>query len=245
VDADENPKLANVLRDLAVALLTDTSLKADLERLARLACRLVETCSGASISMLVDGAPSTVATTDRVALELDMVQYEHDEGPCVAALRGDVIRVGFLPADERFPHFAVGAADRRVLSVLSTPSIDHGTVVGSLNLYSRQPDGFDDHDRDVALVIAAEVATAVMKSFALGTARSARDLIQEQHDETVLVAQAQGVLMAVQDCSAAQARDLIERAAGTNGERLVTTAQRILATAREDVEASSTQDGNR
>jgi GAF domain-containing protein len=246
VDARDNPRLADVLKDLAMAILTDTSLKADLERLARLACRLIDACSGASISMLIDGEPSTVATTDRVTLELDMVQYDNDEGPCVAALRGgDAIRIGFLPNDERFPHFAVGAADRRVLSVLSTPAIDHGTIVGSLNVYSRQAEAFERQAHDIALVIAAEVANAVVKSFALGTAHNARDMIQEQHDETVLFSQAQGVLMAVHDCSSAQARDLIERAAGSNGERLITTAERILATARQEIDASSAQDGHR
>ena len=59
--------------------------------------------------------------TDRVALQMDLVQYDNNEGPCITALTGETIRIGFAPTDQRFPHFAVGAADRRVLSVLSTP----------------------------------------------------------------------------------------------------------------------------
>ena len=119
--------------------------------------------------MLVDGEPSTVAVTERVALELDMVQYRNDDGPCIAA-PGAVrpYAIGFLPDAERFPHFAAGAADRRVLSVLSTPAIDHGRVVGSLNLYSPgAEDGFDEHDRQTGLVLAAEIASALVKSAVL------------------------------------------------------------------------------
>jgi len=101
-----------------------------------------------------------------------MVQYDNGEGPCLAALGGDWVRVGYIPADERFPHFATGAADRRVLSVLSTPAIDHGLVVGSLNLYSRALEAFDERAQDTARVIAAEVAHALIKSAVLGTARS-------------------------------------------------------------------------
>jgi AmiR/NasT family two-component response regulator len=44
------------------------------------------------------------------------------------------------------------------------------------------------------------------------------------------VAQAEGVLMAMQQCSAEQAAGLIRNAADNNGERLVEAAQRIIAT---------------
>ncbi len=234
MDVPDEVRLTSVLIELAVAVLTDTSLRADLERLTRLAAQLIPDCSGASVSMLVDGQPTTMAVTDRVALQLDLVQYDHDDGPCVASLSGETIRIGFLPADERFPHFAAGAADQRVLSVLSTPAIDHGTVVGSLNLYSRRAEGFDESARETAAVIAAEVANALVKSSVLDTAQQIRGQLQEEHDETALVSRAQGVLMAVQDCSAAQAGALIRNAAQDNAEAVIRTAERILATVRRD-----------
>ena len=166
--------LANVLSELAVAMLTEKSLKADLERLSRVACRLIEGCSGASISMLVEGEPSTVAATDRLTLHLDMVQYDNNEGPCVQALGGEMIRIGVVSQDERFPHFAAGAADTRVQSVLSTPAIDHGTVIGSLNVYSHRQNAFDERAENTALVMASEVAHALMKSTIVDTARTTR-----------------------------------------------------------------------
>jgi GAF domain-containing protein len=232
MDTPDDLRLSEALTSLAVALLNDKTLKDSLERLARVACRLIPDCSGGSVSMLVEGEPSTVATTDTVSLELDIAQYDGDDGPCIRALGGEMIRIGYIPSDERFPHFARGAADRRVLSVLSTPAIDHGTVVGSLNLYSRRSNGFDDDAEAVALVMAAEVAHALVRSAVLATARTTRDQLQEQHDEHVLVSRAQGVLMALHDCSVAQADDLTRNAAGVNGERLITTAERILSTVR-------------
>jgi GAF domain-containing protein len=238
MESGEDGNLTQLLTSLAVALLNDTSLKADLERLTRVTCRLIERCSGASVSMLVEGEPTTVAVTDRVTLELDLVQYDGGDGPCVAALGGEMIRIGYLAEDERFPHFARGAADRRVQSVLSTPAIDHGQVVGSLNVYSRDSDAFDERSQDTALVMAAEVSHALVRSAVLGTARTARDRFQEQHDETTLVSQAQGVLMALHECSVAQARDLIRNASHSNGEQLRATAERILAAVRDDAEAT-------
>ena len=129
-----------------------------------LATRLVESCSGASISAIIDGEASSAAVSDRVTLQVDSVQYDNSEGPSLMALGGDVIRVGFVPIDERFPHFVIGAADRRVLSVLATPIIDHGIVPGTLNMYSQQRDGFDGPDERVAAILTAECAAAMVKS---------------------------------------------------------------------------------
>jgi GAF domain-containing protein len=232
MDTPDDLRLSEALTSLAVALLNDKTLKASLERLAAVACRIIPECSGGSISMLVEGEPSTVATTDKVALELDLAQYDGDDGPCIRALGGEMVRIGYIPSDQRFPHFATGAADRRVLSVLSTPAIDHGSVVGSLNLYSRRANAFEDNAEAVALVIAAEVAHALVKSALLSTARTTRDQLQEQYDEHVLVSRAQGVLIALHDCSVSQADDLIRNAADRNGERLIATAERILSTVR-------------
>jgi len=48
--------------------------------------------------------------------------------------------------------------------------------------------------------------------------------------------------MALQDCSAAQAGDLMRQAAESNGEQLITTAERILSTVSEEPEVASTTD---
>jgi GAF domain-containing protein len=247
VDIPDEVRLREALTELSIAVLTAASLRADLERLARIACELIPNCSGASVSMMVDGEPSSVAVTDHVALELDMVQYRHDDGPCITALGGEAVRIGFLPEEERFPHFAVGAADRRVLSVLSTPAIDHGDVVGSLNVYSRMQEAFDEHDRQTGLVMAGEIASALVKSAVLSDATGLRDRLQEQHDTTLMVARAQGVMMAVQDCSAAQADDLIRAAADDNREPIIRTAERIVASVQADnasLEQPSTTTGD-
>jgi GAF domain-containing protein len=226
----EDEALMSALTELTIALLTERSLKADLNRLLRLVCRFIDGCSGASVSMMVDGKPSTVAVSDRVSLELDLAQYDAGDGPCVSALSGETIRIGYIPGEERFPHFAIGAADRRVLSSLSTPAMDHGTIVGSLNIYSHQENAFDVADERTAALFASEVTQALVKSSLFGKGSTIRDRLQEQHDEAVLVSRAEGLLMAVNECSAAQARDLIRGAAIENREEIIATAERILAT---------------
>jgi AmiR/NasT family two-component response regulator len=61
--------------------------------------------------------------------------------------------------------------------------------------------------------------------------------LQESYDESTLVSQAQGALMAIHQCSSAQAEELIRRASSHNGERLMNTAQRILSAVRDAAHA--------
>jgi GAF domain-containing protein len=234
METSGSERLAALLARLAEALLTDRALKDDLDRLVRVVCRLLPECSGASVSMLVEGEPTTVAVTDRVAMQLDLAQYDHGEGPCISALGGETVRIGFIPQHERFPHFAIGAADQRVLSVLSTPAIDHGAVVGSLNLYSRTANAFDPHARDTARIFAAEIATALIRSVVLTSATNVRDQLQIEYDTSTLVARAQGALMAMNDCSVAQAVELLDRASAANDEDVVRTAERVLASVHQE-----------
>jgi len=242
------PDLAEALAHLAVLTLNDTSLTNDLRRLARMTTGLVKASSSASIALVVDRLPTTVAVTDRVAFELDIVQFDMEQGPCLLALSGLSVRVALLAADERFPHFASGAADERVHSVLSTPIWHVGIVVGTLNIYSRHADAFDAEDEDVAAIVCAEAALALARSELLTQARDIRDLLQSKYDEQVLVERAGEVIAAFEDCSTVLAMDLLRNAAGTNRETLAATAQRILTEAAssppEDAESAGTADGS-
>lgn len=231
-------ELEDVLASLALALFTARTLQADLDRLTRLACRLIPACSSGSIALLIDGAPTTVSVSDHVAFELDIVQYEEHEGPCLAALGGRMVRVGVLAADERFPHFAIGAADQRVASVLSTPITHDGAVIGTLNLYSQRTNGFDEQGEDVARIVTAEAANAIIRSDVYATAHDLRRQLQTSHDEGVEVAAAEDVLVAIQECSADQARGLLEQATAATGERLVDVARRILDNVRAESPAN-------
>jgi len=225
-------QLRAIITELARTTLTATSLRDDLEELIQFGCQVVPGCSSASIALLVDGSPTTVAVSEHVALELDIVQYDNQNGPCLAALNGERIRVDIVEADQRFRHFAIGAADHHVNSVLSMPIVHHHDVVGTLNFYSHEADAFDDTAEQIARLVSGQVAAAIARSDVLSAARERRHQLQARYDETVLGARAQGVLIATQYCSTEQARNILQHAAQTTGDTILTISQRILETAR-------------
>ena len=230
----KSESLALVLTRLALAVLREKTLADDLHRVAELTTNLIPASSSASIALLVDGEPTTVAVTDHVALELDLVQYHDADGPCIAALEGGEVRVAFLLEDERFPHFAIGAADQRVNSVLSVPIMHSEMVIGTLNVYSREVDAFSEVNRETAAIMTSLAASAIAKTELLTSVRSVREQLQAEVDEQKLVAQAEGVLVALQQCSAEQAGGLIRNAAERNVETLIETASRIIEAAPKD-----------
>lgn len=129
---------------LSRLLVTETADLARLDAVAQILQRSLRGCASASIALVVEDSAFTGATTSRVAMEADLVQYRHDEGPCLAAVEtASVIRIDVLREDERFPHFAPGALALGVESVWSVPLLVDDLAVGSLNLYSAAARGFD------------------------------------------------------------------------------------------------------
>jgi GAF domain-containing protein len=244
---EPNSRLTTKLTMLALAVLNERSLAEDLRGLAALATRNLTRSTGASIALVVDGQPSTVAATDHIAPELDLVQYSCHEGPCITALAGRSVRVAFLAHDERFPHFAIGAADQRILSVMSIPIVHNDQTIGTLNVYSQTANAFDESDHNAAQLVAAEAANAIARSQLLTSATSVREQLQADYDEQAVISSAQDVLMALQDCSEDQAIRLLQNASSRNEEPLVVIATRILESVhlepRAERRSSSSADG--
>src|SRR3954451_23669011 len=79
--------LVGVLQELAEVLQTQRTLGGALAGIAEAATVSVPGCDAATIAISIHGRPATAAMTARVALELDMVQYDTDDGPCLTAFR--------------------------------------------------------------------------------------------------------------------------------------------------------------
>src|SRR5687767_14650354 len=131
------------LAQLSGVLLGEPDLSAALARVVRVSRAVVPTCDGASLTLRERGRPEAFAADDPWAEELDKMQVVEQEGPCLDCMReGSVMRVRDLSDDGRFPIYGPRAAERGALSAASFPLSGDGAVVGALNFYSRQRDGF-------------------------------------------------------------------------------------------------------
>src|SRR5829696_5385968 len=115
--------LVNSLEQLADLLQTQRTLGGTLASIAEAATVSVPGCDAATIALSIGGRPATAAMSGTVALELDLVQYDSDDGPCLTSFRtASTLRLDLYEQGERFPHVAVAAERVGVRAVLSAPA---------------------------------------------------------------------------------------------------------------------------
>jgi GAF domain-containing protein len=220
--------LIDALQQLAEVLQRQETLGAALATIAEAATASVPRGDAATVALSIEGRPITAAMTARFALELDLVQYDTHDGPCLTSLRTmSSLRLDVAEEDQAFPHFTREARLRGVRGVLSVPATWGDDVVATLNLYSRTG-RFDETAASVAAVLSAQVAIAVSRSPEFVAARSVVEHGQRDLEDQAEVQVATGLLMVNEACTAEQAEGLLRSAAAQDEETVVEIARRII-----------------
>jgi GAF domain-containing protein len=189
---------AGALLRLGRLSLRELSMESLLQTVADLVTTVLPGNPEASVTLLVKDAPSTVASTGQLALDLDEVQYECGHGPCLHAARtGQETEIADTRADGRWPDYTRRAAERGNLSSLAVPLVidEDERIFGSLNLYSRQPEAFDEDSRSAALAFGPYAAVAAGNVYAYQSARSLAGHLQAALESRAVIEQAKGILM--------------------------------------------------
>ncbi len=160
-DLLEDRSLFAAIAEVARSLQAETTAQETLQKMVELAVTTIEGCDHAGVSVF-NGEFETPAASDDVPLQVDRLQYESGEGPCLSAIRDhDVFLADDLSTDDRWPNFSSrAAAETGVRSMLSFRLFLEQDTLGSLNLYSRRARAFDEDSRRVGEVFAAHAAVA-------------------------------------------------------------------------------------
>jgi GAF domain-containing protein len=210
-------------------LQSQRTLPAKLEALAEVLPRIVTGCDTVSMALVVEGRARTGAVSTQLAVEADLVQYRQQEGPCLTAVSTDrTVRVDVLRQDERFEHFAPGAIEYGVESVLSVPLRWAGDVVGSINMYSRSPQAFDDGTEAVVEPIARYAAELIGRSPVYAYSLELMDELAAEVYRQDVVATALGILMALSHCDEAEAWRMLHDVPGGEDDSVVEAAELVI-----------------
>jgi putative methionine-R-sulfoxide reductase with GAF domain len=208
------------------ALLDGHAFAAKLETIAALAKRLLARCDAAGFVLQVRGSARSIGVTDGVALEVDLIQYDTGEGPCLEALeQSHVVRIDLVDAGERWTHFGPGALDAGINSVLSLPVTAQGTTVAALNLYSKSRGAFDEAAQVLGTSL-ADFAADIIAASAIYA--SSVDLVHEVLEKIAareMIDNALGVIMGREECTSAEARRRLTQRAAEHGDNLLEAAQ--------------------
>lgn len=113
--------------------------------------------------MHADGSVETRAATGPLVRELDELQYELGEGPCVSTLRGEpVIVADRIRHTDRWPTYVPRALKTGLQAQMALRLyVDERGTIGGLNLYSVSSERIDEHAPQLAEVFAAQAAVAL------------------------------------------------------------------------------------
>jgi GAF domain-containing protein len=207
------------------ALARELARQPDLSStLSAISHRAVETVEGAEFAAITvgrgEGRYRTVAATGDLPPEVDRIQYETEEGPCVDSLRaeGRLYRSDDVAADERWPVFGRLAGERtEVASMLSHRLyLEEAKSLGALNLYSRKRAAFTDASIFTLNMLATHAAIALAKA----DAEDQNHNLQIALGSNRTVGVAVGILMATHKLTQDQAFDLLRMASQNKHRKL-------------------------
>jgi GAF domain-containing protein len=224
--ADVN-ELAKQLGRLARSLEAEDDTGAMLDEVVGAAVQLIPGAEEASIGLVVARRQVTSQhRTGELPERVDAIQTETGEGPCLdAAYEQQTVRVPDLRHEQRWPTFARRAYEAGAGSMLSFQLYVQGDTLGALNLYSREPEGFDEESEQVGLLFASYAAVAfadAQKMDHLDRAVASRDLI----------GQAKGMLMERYGIDGDGAFRVLARVSQSTNRPLREIAQELVATGR-------------
>ena len=182
------------------ALLNTDNVEQFLHELAVLSTRVVTDGLSCGMTVRQHGRPPvTAACSDPLASQVDEVQYQMGDGPCLHAMRhAQQVRVDDLSTHGRWPRFARQAVALGIRSCLALPLIADGASVGALNLYARRPGAFGPAETRRAERFAQHASGALTLALRMASCTDRNDQLRSTIVSCAIIDQALGVIMATE-----------------------------------------------
>ncbi len=219
---DHDAFLRTAMHDIAGHVNRHDDIGDTLASVTASAVEFIDGIDYADVLLISDGEFRSVKPTTPMVTELDQLQQDAGEGPCLEAVVTDsIIRCPDLSKDERWPKFAAGAVERGVYSMLSYQLYTTDNGGGALNLFGRKRQTFDTAAETVGSMLATQAAIAIFANdryTQFESALASRDLI----------GQAKGILMERFSIDAVAAFNMLRTLSQTSNEKLWHIAQRVV-----------------
>ncbi|MGY1689806.1 GAF domain-containing protein [Geodermatophilus sp. SYSU D01105] len=232
IDLPLADELSAVFARMSGLLLSEETVATALGLVSSLAVDTVPGAVGAGVSVIDErGRRSSGATSPRVE-QADALQYQFDEGPCLAATAGrSMVRVDDLATDPRWPRWSGAVLPLGLRSALSAPMVAGDSALGALKVYAEQPRTFDAHSEQLLAMFAAQAAILVANVQTHERARRLSDGLRSAIGTRDLVSTAKGVLMARHGVSDDVAFGMLVARSGEDGGTLPEVARAVVDSA--------------
>ncbi|WP_434994683.1 GAF and ANTAR domain-containing protein [Arthrobacter sp. Ld5] len=172
----------------------------------------------------------TVGSSGATARAMDEVQYEHDDGPCLHALRvHDEVFVADARTESRWPEFMEHIMRNGVGAMFCLPLDLEGQARAALNLYAEDASVFSEDYRRVARAFAVQASQALKLAVRVAqhaaTAEDLHAVLQTRTEIDLAV----GIIMGQDNCSQKDAFDKMRRASNSRNVKIRVLAAGMVA----------------
>src|SRR5215216_4230422 len=174
-----------------------------------------------------------VAVSDRRVHDLEELQIEHGEGPCVDAFEDKtLVDTEDLAAEARWPNFSPAAVDRGLRAVLASPIPYNQQAIGVVVVFSAKAQPWSP-EGELALVAFTDLAALTIANTLQSEERGELAAqLQRALEARVVIEQAKGALVAQEGVSEREAFERLRRQARAERRRVVEVANEIMADIR-------------
>lgn len=214
-------------------LLSKETVGGTLDFVSRLAVQTIDACDVASVSLVQDGAITTAGSSDDVAIEIDAIQYETGDGPCLDAIGKEAawFQLDDMSKDRQWPAFSARATGKGIESLLAFTLELHDDTLGALNLFARRAGAFAEKDRETGAIYAAHVAVALANAQVHAKDEQLHGELEGILVSRQIIGQAQGILMEREFRTAEDALESLELRAAELRKKLGESAQEVIESA--------------
>ncbi|MET1035112.1 MAG: GAF and ANTAR domain-containing protein [Arthrobacter sp.] len=221
--------MAATLQDLVLASANIDEFLHQLAAHAAESLSTGETTVHCGATLLRDKKMATVASSGRQALELDELQYDHGDGPCLSAARtGTLVYVPDTVREARWRPYLDAIAPRGVGSILGVPLDLGDQASGALNFYATAPRAFGEETLADALGYARQAAASLLLALRIGRLAETRDHLKTAMASRTGIDLATGILMAQNRCGQQEAFEMLRAASSHRNIKIRDLAEQIV-----------------
>lgn len=183
--------------------------------------------------VLVEGSRGVLqlaAATSAIMNELEQLEIDAREGPCLEAYEtGEQVVCGDLrETTDRWPTIAPKALEMGLLSVYALPVRLRDDRIGALNLYREQTGVFDDEEIRLAQAFADVAAIGILQARRVADAEERSVQLQGALDTRVIIEQAKGAVAERYGVTPTQAFAAIRSVARSSNRKVSAVCQEIV-----------------
>ncbi len=244
--SDQTEALASSLRALAGFLVGEETPREALLLIARLGESALPGAAATGLTLVNEsGHAHTAVFTSELAPEVDQLQYDEGDGPCIRAYeQRSIVRVDSNRTETRWPTFCARACGYGALSSLSLPLLVEERALGAINFYGTQEKAFSEADEQVGSGFAVQAAIVLANAQAYWGALERSLNLDEAMRSRAVIEQAKGIIMARSGVSPDVAFDMLVRASQRENRKLRAIASELVERAQQPV-APTTEDAER